>query len=443
MNQFLKKFQKQSIHIVGYGHEWTTTTQFLLDQWINPSQITIHDSKSNKELPAWTTHRLWEDFWKELWSADVIFRTAGIPLQHSIFIWIDINTITSQAQLFFDHFQGKKIGITWSKWKSTTTCMLHHMLESAGKRALLVGNIWAWRLTDIDRNDPECIAVCELSSGQLEWLELTLDIWIFTNFYPIHHIGRHWSLEKYRNAKLQLIKNSEILVLGSQIVQTQPEIMEAVWNTKVVEYGPQWDYWFSNGVFISKNWSIHWNDVSMQIIGDHNRENACALFAVCEILWLDYKKAQDTVDTFTGLPHRLEKIWIVNWITWINDAIATTPQATMAAIATIWDDLETIFLGGKDEGYEYKELCEVINKHTGLKHIILFPDTHEVYLHQLDHTKFTFHISQSMADAVHTANTETSSWKVALLSCATSSFSLWTSYRQKWDLFREEVGKLR
>jgi UDP-N-acetylmuramoylalanine--D-glutamate ligase len=321
--------------------------------------------------------------------------------------------------------------------------MIHHMLQAAWKKVLLVGNIWAGWLTDIDRNDTECIAVCELSSGQLEWLDLSLDIWIFTNFYPIHHIGWHGSLEKYRNAKIQLVKNSEILLLWSQIVQTQPEIMEAVWDTLVLEYGPQWDYRWSNGVFLSKNWSILWNDSQMKLIWDHNRENACALFAVCNILWLEYTHAQTTIDTFVGLPHRLEKVWVTtNGITRINDAIATTPQATMAAIQTLGDELETIFLGWKDEWYEYTELCEVLNTHSTIKNIVLFPDTHETYLKQLDTSKFAIKLCHSMHEAVQRANVKTSPWKIALLSCATPSMSIRTSYRQKWEQFKEEVEKL-
>lgn len=443
MSQFFEKFQNQSIHIIWYGHEWSTTTQFLLDQWVLPSQITIHDSKIDKELPHWTTARLWANFWEWVDSADILFRTAGIPLQHSIFAWVDSSKITSQAQLFFDYFPWKKIWITWSKWKSTTTCMIHSMLQYAWNNIILVGNIWAWRLTDIDWNDSEVIAVCELSSGQLEWLDLVLDIGVFTNFYPIHHVGRHWSLEKYRDAKLQLIKHSNALVLWSQIVQTQHEIMHHAWEKSFYEYWLQWDFCFSNGVFLSKNWSILWNDATMQLLWDHNRENACALFAVCKILWIDYTNAQHTINTFVWLPHRLEKVWVVNEITWINDAIATTPQATMAAIDTLWDQLETIFLWGKDEGYDYEELCGVLNASSSIKNIILFPDTHEVYLKQLDNKKFFIQVCHTMKEAVQIANEKTTAWKTVVLSCASSSFSLWKwGYRQKWNQFREAVETL-
>lgn len=442
MNLFFKKYQEKAIHILGYWVEGSTTTQFLIAQWVLPSQITVHDSKADKILPEWTTSRLWDQFGIGLDSADVVFRTAGIPLQHVVLQWIDISKITSQAQLFFDHFPGKKIGITWSKGKSTTTCMIHEMLIAARQQAILVWNIGAGWLTDIDREDTDCIAVCELSSGQLEWLQLQLDIWIFTNFYPIHHIGRHGSLEAYRSAKCNLVTSSKQLILWSQIVQTQQEIMSHTDSTPVLEYGPQGDYRFTDKTFQSKAWEKLGTDTHMQILWDHNRENACALFAVCELLSLDYTHAQQTIDTFRGLPHRLELVGIVNHITWINDSIATTPQATMAAIATVWDELETIFLGGQDEGYEYTQLCAVVNAHPTIKHIILFPDTHEVYLHQLDHTKFTLHISQSMADAVQTASRETSAGKIALLSCATSSFSLWDNYRDKWEQFRKEIQKL-
>jgi UDP-N-acetylmuramoylalanine--D-glutamate ligase len=155
------------------------------------------------------------------------------------------------------------------------------------------------------------------------------------------------------------------------------------------------------------------------------------------------------------LPHRLENIWKFNWITFIDDGISTTPESTIEAINTFWEQLNTIFLGWWDYWFTQESYTLLKNKliEHWKKNIVLFPDTGLDIFNidrksknnwdefNIDYKEFTFNIlySHSMKVAVEFAYKYTWDNNICLMSCAAPSYSLWTGYKEKWKEFKHYV----
>ena len=151
---------------------------------------------------------------------------------------------------------------------------------------------------------------------------------------------------------------------------------------------------------------------------------------------------QKVTREFIGLPDRIEFIGNVWGIDRYNDAIATTPQATQAALAALGDRVETLFVGGILWTYDFSGLAETISNSPSLKTLICFPDSGPLIAQMVKKQGLQVYSTWKMSDAVKFAAAHTSVGKIALLSCGSPSFSLWTSYREKAAQFKETVHNL-
>jgi UDP-N-acetylmuramoylalanine--D-glutamate ligase len=109
----------------------------------------------------------------------------------------------------------------------------------------------------------------------------------------------------------------------------------------------------------------------MPLIGKHNEDNMCAALAVGLTLGIEKESIEASLLSFRGLPHRLEYVATKDSILFYDDAISTTPQSTMAALDAL-RDVDTIFLGGTDRGYDFRELTEKLES-MSLRNIVFFP----------------------------------------------------------------------
>jgi len=160
-----------------------------------------------------------------------------------------------------------------------------------------------------------------------------------------------------------------------------------------------------------------------------------------EILGIDPKTFGKAVEDFKPLEHRLEFVGEFKKIKFYNDSIATIPQATIAALDALGDEVETIFLGGFDRGVSYKFLAARIKK-SKLKNLILFPTTGEKILKEIGKNNYQTILTSNMKDAVKFAFQNTSPGKIALLSCASTSFNLFRDYADRGKQFKDWIVKL-
>lgn len=438
--------------IVGFGLEGQSTYRFLLNQWVSPEDICIVDDKPI-EAPPWSSVFVWSGSYTHLAEAKQIFLTPGITLHMlaeklndtSLFATIRPR-LTSQTHYFFEQYKGVIIWVTGTKGKSTIATLTYQTLKNAWKHVQLVGNVGTPVLDEVDRTHPPAIVVYEMSSFMIEKLYTDnssvriLDIAIFNTLYPAH-TREHGGYEQYAHAKVQLLSNAQTALIWYQayeVIQTSFPSLKLPTNTFI--YGKTWkrtrhDGWFED------NGNKLFTDEGMLLLGEHNRYNACAVVGVCQILGIDLAVLHDTLQSFGGLEHRIEYVGAYAGIHRYNDAIATTPQATMAAIDSFGNQLDTIFLWGIEGEYEFHGVVDLLEKYH-VPHIILFPDTGARIKSLLDLDKHHIFETRSMQDAVTRAAHVTTKNKVALLSCGSPSFSLWSSYKEKGTLFKEAVRLL-
>ena len=432
--QFPELLNKK-IAILGFGKEGKSTFNFLLKQGVKKSDLTILDKKEIEDQEISSVS--WEDYLKNLDQYDLIFKTAGIPYTPEIRA-VQEKTVT-QVQFFFDHYEGKVIAITASKGKTITSSLTYHLLKTAGYDVKLVGNIGTPFLDEIDFQTPHDFVVVELSSFMLETLKKKNFCSILGSIYSVH-LDRHGNMENYTKAKFNIINGSEHTIVCEKTMNDY-HLEERFPNAHLIPFGLKSEFTRDEVNYFSKGRLVFpLSDVNL--IGEHNLQNIGAIVALADLLQIPDEILQKSIQTFTAVRHRLQLVGTFKGILFYDDAIATTPDSTIAAINAIWDKLDTIFLGGI-EGFwfDFPSLVERLKK-SPVKNIVFFPDSWETIAKLLGEEGYTTFHTRDMKEAVQFAYEHTSQWKVCLLSCASPSFSCWKGFEEKGDLFQQYVKEI-
>jgi len=454
-----EKFQNKKIAILWYGREGKSSLQFLLKIGIPTRNITILDGAEKIDGLATNFEYLnqtfgidpefnmifWANYLDTLKTFDIIIKTPWISLYHDK-IYPYRKKITSQAQMFFDHYQGKIIAVSGTKGKSTTSTLIYETIKHAGKSVQLIGNIGNPVLNYLDIDTPEAqkdeYAVFEVSSYMLEWLLKKNYISVLLNIYS-DHIDRHDGFENYKNAKLNLLNGSEHNLMRDEILEKHDFTEHQLKELHIQTFWHQGEYSYKEGEFLVKKTKAFYGD-NILIQGEHNMMNISAVLGVCSIMNIDPKILKEILKIFNGLPHRMEKVWEYWWITWIDDAISTTPESTIQAIQTFGKDIDTIFLWWTDRGYVFDDLIKVIVKY-GIRNVVLFPDSGKRIFDAIkNHDAWEIKVLQTntMKEAVAFAYAHTRKGKICLLSTASPSYTLWKNFEEKGSLFQQYVKEL-
>lgn len=452
-------FHNKKIAILWYGREGTSSLHFLLNIGVSPRDITILDWANQIEWLATNLENIAQSLWMYpefniilgetyldyLKQFDIIIKTPGISLYHPK-VFPFRKKITSQAQIFFDWYQGKIIAISGTKGKSTTATLTYETLKNAGKNVILIGNIGNPVLDYLDtynlQSQKEQYAVFEVSSYMLEWLTKKNYISVLLNIYP-DHLDRHQWFDNYQKAKFNILYGSEHNVLRYEIIKTNELEGEDFKGFNVHIFGKEGEYTYKDGDFFLQQKKIA-DDKNILLRGEHNMINICAVVWICDIMHIDYKILYTTLATFSGLPHRMENIWIYWWITWIDDAISTTPESTIQAIKTFGKDIDTIFLWWTDRWYVFDELAKKIVEYK-IRNVVLFPDSGKKIFDAIkknDNGEIKIFQTRDMQEAVKFAYKYTKTGKICLLSTASPSYSIRKNFEEKGNVFKQYIQEV-
>ena len=398
----LKKYKK--ILILGYGKEGRATEKFL-KKYIPDAQIGIADKNLDTNYL-----NMQNDY-------DFIIKTPGIPKR---FVTKPYTTATN---IFFANINNIVIGVTGTKGKSTTASLIYYILKNAGKNVSLLGNIGTPMLEELLKPvAKESIFVLELSSYHLDDCYYSPHISVILDLFP-EHMNYHGNVVNYYQAKKNIIAN--------------------VKNDDFFVYNPRFEE-LNKWAKETKCQAIPFNDVkidlkNINLIGEHNIENIRAAITVAHLFEVGGRLIIESIKTFQPLPHRLQKIGIFKKITFYDDAISTTPESTVFAIESL-KNIGTIFLGGEDRGFDFRNLVKVIEKFK-IPNIVIFPDSGDKILNLMKNQKNMPRIfkTKSMEDAVKFAYQYTPAGKICLLSCASPSYSVWKNFEEKGDEFQKHV----
>ncbi|OHA17761.1 MAG: UDP-N-acetylmuramoylalanine--D-glutamate ligase [Candidatus Taylorbacteria bacterium RIFCSPHIGHO2_01_FULL_46_22b] len=409
----LKELQNKKILILGFGIEGKATLSFL-KRFFPDKEIGIADQKDGL------------DYLKKQEEYDLVIKTAGIPRR------VVTKPYTTATNIFFANTKGKVIGVTGSKGKSTTASLIYSIIKASGKKVKLVGNIGKPMLDELEGDDDsDYMYVAELSSYQLEDIEYSPHISVFTAFFP-EHMDYHGGLEEYWQAKKNIIAQAtkkDFFVFNPRVDRLNKLSKETkAQATPFIKELP-----FSRDV--------------IPLLGDHNTDNVCAAVTVARLLSISDTVSEKAVRAFKPLPHRLELVGTFKDITFYDDAISTTPESTIAALQSL-SNVQTLLLGGTDRGYDFTALAYEVILH-GTSHVVLFPESGEkikaAILKALENRKQDipeFFETNDMKKAVEYAYTHTPEGSICLLSCASPSYSIWKNFEEKGDLFQRSIREL-
>jgi len=408
----LNELKNKKILILGFGREGIDTFLFLRKIFPNKVFGIADKSEKIKKPDIQTMLYLGKKYLEAIKKYDVVIKSPGIPFK--IIPKLFLNKLTSQTKIFFDNCPGKIIGITGTKGKSTTTALIYDILKEDGLKAHLVGNIGKPVLNLLSSATSKDIYVYELSSHQLYNLDKSPQIAVFLNVFP-EHLDYYKDIKEYSRAKANITlhqNKNDYLIYNSE--------------DKIVSS------------FAKKSKSKQ-----IPIKGKYYELDKIAAKRVGEIFKISKTKIEKAIKNFKPLPHRLELVGKLKGITFYNDSLSTIPETAIFALDYLGKNVETILLGGFDRNIDFKNLAKRIVK-SNIKNLILFPTTGEKIWKEviiLTKNKFRPFFTDNMENAVKLAYKHTRKEKICLLSCASSSFSVFKDYEEKGNLFKKYVKK--
>ncbi|HEV8097986.1 MAG TPA: UDP-N-acetylmuramoyl-L-alanine--D-glutamate ligase [Gaiellaceae bacterium] len=270
--------------------------------------------------------------------AEVLVKSPGVPREAPLVAEAERRglPIWSEVELGYRLLRPRLVGVTGTNGKTTTTELLGAILGVP-----TAGNVGR-ALTDLDGEvEPGALVVCELSSFQLEDVhELACEVAVLLNLEP-DHLDRHGSFEAYRDAKLRIFERARVKVVprGSGLA----------------------------GIEFSADDEL---PAEPLIRGAHNRENAAAATAAARALGVPDEQIARALETFPGVPHRLEPVGEVDGVRYVNDSKATNVAAALRALAAYATEPVHLILGGSRKGEDFAPLAAAIGPNVRSVHLI-------------------------------------------------------------------------
>jgi len=358
--------------------------------------------------------------------------------------------LTSGSALFVAEHAQRMVGITGSKGKSTTTTLVHALLEGSGEDVALGGNMGIPLLG----LPPADVYAVELSSFQCHYLEASPRVVGLTALFP-EHLDWHGDADTYYRDKLSIVAHGpETVVVNAQDPVLSHELgvrhpgLPLTW----VGQGHEWhlepdgeDSWLKRG----DQKLFHTGHSRM--VGRHNHQNMLMALAIAEATGrLDHGAIETVLGAFEGLAHRLERIEDDSGVVFVNDSLATNPQAGAAALRSLSSPGMVWIVGGQDRGVDYQPLVDQVvaskPRHilglpaSGEKLLGLFRDALEAEGGARD---VLLEALPDMTSAVRRARELAQPGDYVLLSPAAPSFGQYRDYQHRAEDFRRAIETTR
>ena len=383
-------------------------------------------------------------------NADEVVKSPGIPSTAPMVQKIEgqgINVI-SEIEFAGRYDTAKKICITGSNGKTTTTSLIYHLLQQAGLNVGLGGNIgksYAYQVAT-EKYD---IYVLELSSFQLDNVyDFKADIAIITNITPDHLDRYGHDMENYVKAKFRITRNmssEDCFIFCSDDEITINHLNQIVVKAQKLPFTQKAEV--EQGAFLKNDkivvrYKEDECDMFLQELalgGRHNVYNSMAAAIAAKVMDIDNEAIRNGLSTFQAVEHRLEKVLSIGDVLYINDSKATNLDAAWYALEcqtrpVVW------IVGGTDKGNDYSSLIPLAQEK--VKAIICMGlDNAKI------HDSFGSIVSEmydvtSAEDAVKTAHKLAKAGDVVLLSPCCASFDLFKNYEDRGRQFKEAVRNL-
>lgn len=448
-NLFKQEIKDQKVAVIGLGVSNIPLVRFLLKLG---AKVTAFDKRPMEELDqavrafeGQAEFVLGENYLDDLTGYPVIFRTPGmrpdVPALEKA--RSEGSVVTSEMREFMRHCPGKMIGITGSDGKSTTTTMVHGLLQAQGHKSRIGGNIGFPLFDEIETIEEDEYIVLELSNFQLMDLGVSPEIAVVTNLSP-NHLDIHKDMEEYRQAKINIFrfqKETDTLIINLDNEYTREFRQLAKGSVKGFSSKQKADAYYADGTIFLRDQAVV-DLADMKLKGIHNAENLCTALLATEGL-VELETARRFALEFAGVKHRAQFIAKKREVRYYNDSIASSPTRTLATIRSFGDDWGriNIILGGVDKNLDYSELAEEGKSY--FRNIILVGAAKEkirrAFIASGGDAAERLIDADNFEEAVELIAKVSIPGDVAILSPACASFDMFRNFEKRGERFEELV----
>ncbi len=387
---------------------------------------------------------------EKVFRADEIIKSPGIPDTVPILLEAKEKGIAVISEIEFAgrYTNAKRICITGSNGKTTTSLLLYHILKNAGINVGLAGNIGQSfaKQVALEQHD---VYVLEISSFQLDGMfDFKADIAVLTNITPDHMDRYDHDFSKYASSKMRVVRN-----MGKKdsfiFCHDDPEIRKLLHH--VAKDVPLYPFsikealvqgaWLENDQ-IKIETGQNTFDMTLEKLalqGKHNIYNSMAAGIAARLLDVRKSSLKDSLSDFKNVEHRLEHVANVHGIEFINDSKATNVNSTWYALESLNKSIVWI-AGGIDKGNDYSDLIPLVKEK--VRRIICLGKDNKALYDAFSGSVEDISQTQSMNDAVQYAYENGQLGDCVLLSPACASFDLFKNYEERGWAFKNAVKKL-
>lgn len=388
----------------------------------------------------------------KLLNADEVIKSPGIPRTAEVVRSISAAgiPIISEIEFASRYDKAKKICVTGSNGKTTTTSLIYYLLKEAGLNVGLGGNIgqsYAYQVATCNHD----YYVLEISSFQLDdSYEFRPDIAIITNITPDHLDRYDHNMDNYVKAKFRIARNlrpDDCFIFDSDDAITVGHLENIVLKAKMLPFSQEKEV--AQGAFLDKDRIVvRYEDQQTEIFlkelalgGRHNIYNSMAAAIAAKATGISDEVIRHSLKTFAPIEHRLEPVLNIGNVLYINDSKATNVDAAWYALEcqtrpVVW------IVGGTDKGNDYSVLTDLVRQK--VKAIVcLGKDNTKI------HAAFEDIVGSgsicdtlSAEEAVKAASEFSDEGDVVLLSPCCASFDLFKNYEDRGTQFKQAVRRL-
>lgn len=413
--------------------EWTEAARSLRDSH-NVGLI-------EGDLPSWLLDQI-----------DLVVISPGVPTNTIPARYVDRKDgeVIGEVELAFRFMKGRIVGITGSNGKTTTTTLIGELLNNAGIRTQVGGNIGTPLLSLAATTTDDTWTVAELSSFQLETIkEFRANVALCLNVTP-NHLDRHETFADYAAAKHRIFLNQatdDVAILSAD------DDVTSTWNAglkaNVIFFSVKRE--LDEGLFLRDRDLVCRANGKEKVLttrgeiflrGLHNVENVLASLAAGLACGADPDSMRETIAAFKGVEHRIEFVAEIAGVKFYNDSKATSVDATAKALEAMseGEGKTVLILGGRGKNAPYAPLIELIEK--SIRTIVLIGEDADNIETQLGgHGEVVR--AGSMDDAVAISYESAKPGDAVLLAPACASFDMFKSYEDRGNIFKNAVNEMR
>jgi UDP-N-acetylmuramoylalanine--D-glutamate ligase len=380
--------------------------------------------------------------------ADLVVLSPGVPPEQPVLAAARRRgvPVIGEVELASRWLLGRLIAITGTKGKSTTTALTGRMLEAAGFKVMVGGNIGAPLSAQVSASTPDTLHVVETSSFQLEQIE-TFHPWIAAMLnFSADHLDRHPNLGAYAAAKMRIFENQQPED-WAVINADDPSVLRLAQRGRASKRLFARRARVAEGTVIEDGWITDRRGRqtarlvplgAIHLLGPHLVEDVMAAATIGVIAGAPAGAMTAAVETFRGLEHAMELVAEIDGVRFVNDSKATNVESALRSIES-FDAGVVPIIGGRFKGGDLRTLRDPLARRA--KGVVAIGEARPIVREALAGA-VAVHDAPSLEDAVNAAFELAKPAGVVLLAPACASFDMFRDYAERGRRFKEEVARI-